>query len=194
MRRPRHLSAEERALWDRVADRTDPLKKRPTKAEKPKPKQALSRPEPRQSLPSFTIGEAAPYRADNDLVASISDRLRTAPVRMDAKAHKRMTRGKLAPEARIDLHGMTLAEAHPRLVSFVISAHASGHRLVLVITGKGRRSDEDGPIPVRHGRLRHEVPHWLTSPPLAGIVLQVTEAHRSHGGHGALYVYLSRTR
>jgi DNA-nicking Smr family endonuclease len=103
-----------------------------------------------------------------------------------------MTRGKLQPEARIDLHGMTLAEAHPELIRFILNAHAQGLRLVLVITGKGKRRDDLGPIPNRIGALRHQVPGWLHLPPLGPSVLQVTEAHQRHGGSGAYYVYLRR--
>jgi DNA-nicking Smr family endonuclease len=113
---------------------------------------------------------------------------------MDAKAFGRLTRGKLAPQARIDLHGMTLAEAQPRLTGFVLGAQAQGLRLVLVITGKGRRVADDGPIPHRHGVLRHQVPIWLAQGPLAPAVLQVAEAHQRHGGGGAFYVYLRRPR
>ncbi|MDY6859138.1 MAG: Smr/MutS family protein [Pseudomonadota bacterium] len=105
-----------------------------------------------------------------------------------------MKRGKLSPEARIDLHGMTVAQAHPALTSFILRAHADGKRLVLVITGKGKRAEDDGPIPVRRGVLKHQVPHWLTSPPLGSAVLQITPAHAKHGGTGAYYVYLKRQR
>jgi DNA-nicking Smr family endonuclease len=96
------------------------------------------------------------------------------------------------PEARIDLHGMTLAEAHPELIRFVLNAHADAMRLVLVITGKGKDRDDGGPIPRRMGALRHQVPQWLRLLPLGPVVQQVAEAHARHGGHGALYVYLRR--
>jgi DNA-nicking Smr family endonuclease len=109
---------------------------------------------------------------------------------MDAGTFGRMRKGKLSPEGRIDLHGMTLAEAHPALISFILGSRAKGRRFVLVITGKGRVTDDMAPMPARAGRLRHDVPRWLTLPPLAGAVLQVTPAHRRHGGEGALYVYL----
>jgi DNA-nicking Smr family endonuclease len=109
---------------------------------------------------------------------------------MDAKIHARMVRGKLAPEARLDLHGMTLAEAQPELIRFVLNAQEAGLRLVLVITGKGKMTFEPVPRPI--GALRHQVPHWLRLPPLAQAVQQVTEAHLKHGGGGALYVYLRR--
>jgi DNA-nicking Smr family endonuclease len=118
--------------------------------------------------------------------------LTEAPLRMDAGTHARMQRGKLAPESRIDLHGLTLAEAHPDLVHFILNAHAAGLRLVLVITGKGKLRDDHGPIPQRMGALRHQVPQWLRLPPLGPVVLQVTEAHLKHGGSGAYYVYLRR--
>ena len=113
---------------------------------------------------------------------------------MDAKSHARMTRGKMKPEARIDLHGMTLDQAHPALVRFILSSHDRGKRLVLVITGKGKQSEDTGPIPRVRGILRRQVPHWLTTPPLAQAVLDFTPAHIRHGGEGAFYVYLRRLR
>lgn len=104
-----------------------------------------------------------------------------------------MRRGRILPEARLDLHGMTAERAHAALTRFICAAHADGRRLVLVITGKGRGPDEAG-LPYRPGILRYSVPHWLATPPLARMVLEVVEAHRSHGGAGALYVYLRRLR
>jgi DNA-nicking Smr family endonuclease len=111
---------------------------------------------------------------------------------MDRKRFGKMKKGRLAPEARIDLHGMTIAQAHPALNRFILDAAARGARLVLVITGKGKLRDEGGPIPERLGVLRHQVPHWLSTAPLRAHVLQVTEAHVKHGGQGAYYVYLRR--
>ena len=114
---------------------------------------------------------------------------------MDRKAFTRMKRGKLKPEARIDLHGLTLAEAQPRLSRFIQAAHADGKRLVLVITGKGRSGRDDGdPIPTRPGALRRQVPDWLMRPPLSTMVLDIAPAHIRHGGEGAYYVYLRRSR
>jgi DNA-nicking Smr family endonuclease len=113
---------------------------------------------------------------------------------MDAKSFGRMKRGKLSPDARIDLHGMTVAQAHRELSEFLLDSHAIGKRLVLVITGKGKIKEDTGPIPARLGVLRHQVPQWLALAPLRTIVLQVTPAHIRHGGDGAYYVYLRRGR
>jgi DNA-nicking Smr family endonuclease len=111
---------------------------------------------------------------------------------MDRRRFLAMTRGRSTPEARIDLHGMTLAEAHDELARFLLRCHAAERRLVLVITGKGGGRGRTGHYEPSAGVLRRHVPHWLALPPLDRLVLQTAEAHRSHGGAGALYVYLAR--
>ncbi len=199
-RRPRHLSPDERALWDSVARQADPLHKpRPALPDAaqatPAPRKTI---EPQMSaanpLPRFNVGQKADPRRANDLLPQLTERLRAAPLAMDAKAHGRMKRGKLDPEARLDLHGMTLSEAHPELIAFILSSQAIGRRLVLVITGKGKARDYDAPMPVRRGQLRHQVPQWLSLPPLGQAVLQIAPAHIRHGGEGAYYIYLRKPR
>lgn len=196
-RRPRKLSPEERELWSRVAASAAAMhdaKRRladPSEADETRPAPKKARPE----VKDFQIGQSAPdYAFLNDLAPSIAEQIARQPVVMDRKAHRNMTRGKLEPEARIDLHGMTLAQAHPELVRFVLGAQSRGCRLVLVITGKGRKGLDDGPIPQRQGVLRHQVPHWLRLPPLGAVVMQINPAHLKHGGSGAYYVYLRRSR
>ncbi|MCV2863258.1 Smr/MutS family protein [Albidovulum sediminicola] len=192
MRRPRPVTPEERDLWHKVARTTQALHSEQPKKPDHAPKPVA--PEVRKPLPDFRIGETArPFRR-HDLAPTLEEALAAQPVRMDHSAFRSMTRGKLHPEGRIDLHGMTLAEARQELVYFILNAHAEGRRLVLVITGKGKRKDDDGPIPARIGALRHEVPHWLSLPPLRPLVLQVATAHLKHGGSGAYYVYLRRAR
>lgn len=148
---------------------------------------------PSLELKPFRVGELITRPVTSaSLGPNPAEALARNPVRMDAKTHKRMTKGRLMPEARLDLHGMTLTEAQPELTRFILSSHAQGRRLVLVITGKGKPGGVDAPLPVRPGALRHHVPHWLHRPPLAGVVLQVSAAHLRHGGEGAYYVYLRR--
>lgn len=203
MSRRRRLHPEEEDLWNAVARTAKPLHARPRLAAKPAEPQAHAMqlphaldPHPHAAakprIESFRLGEKARLHAGHDIAPALSDSLAQQPVRMDAKAFGRMVRGKLAPEARIDLHGLTLAEAHPELIHFILGSHAAGMRLVLVITGKGKRREDTGPIPQRMGALRHQVPQWLRVAPLGPVVLQVSEAHLKHGGSGAYYVYLRR--
>ena len=188
-RKGRGLSPEEERLWQRVAGTASPLENRPAPAKKkPSLKQAKPQEKPVYVPPAFTVGERA------QTAISSAPSIREEPVRMDKKTFGKMKRGKSAPEARIDLHGMTAAAAQTALTAFLLRSHDRGHRLVLVITGKGRRSDDSGPIPQRVGVLRQQLPHWVSIPPLNRIVLQTTEAHQRHGGSGAFYVYLSRRR
>jgi DNA-nicking Smr family endonuclease len=195
MPRRRHLSPEEAELWRSVARTARPMHSHPIlpvpQAQPPSPEPTqLTQTKPR--LSPFLLGEKHRKPERRDLALGLSDTITQAPLRMDAGTHAKMTRGKLQPEARIDLHGMTLAEAHPELIRFILNAHSAGLRLVLVITGKGKRRDDQGPIPQRTGALRHQVPQWLHLPPLGSAVLQVSEAHLKHGGSGAYYVYLRR--
>ncbi|WP_170349542.1 MULTISPECIES: Smr/MutS family protein [Ruegeria] len=192
----RKLTEEEIELWRKVTKQAErlhpelPQSVHPTTLPKPKPTKT-----PKMRLDGFEIGQTAPAKvARHALKPSVTDSLRASPVQMDTKAFGRMKRGKLKPEGRIDLHGMRIDTAHPALVRFVLTAQAQGKRLVLVITGKGKDRDEPGPIPTPRGVLRNQVPHWLSIPPLAQAVLQVTPAHISHGGDGAYYVYLRRGR
>ena len=196
MRRPRHLSAEERALWDLVTRRDKrsqpaPDIRSPVEATPPKPAPVIT---PRDPIRPFQIGQVVSHTGRNDLLPGLTERLARAPVQMDSKAYVKLKRGKLVPEGRIDLHGMTLAQAHPALTGFILSASGAGKRLVLVITGKGKLRDDFAPMPVRQGVLRHQVPQWLAMAPLGPLVMQIAPAHVSHGGEGAYYVYLRKTR
>ena len=197
-RRPRTLSAEDRKLWSAVTRTVTAARpQKPKEDLAPTPDRHHSKPKHKQSfeVSDFRIGEAATSAMPgSQLAPSVSERLAHAPVRMDHGTHKKMLRGKLKPEARIDLHGMTLAQAHPVLTRFILGAHEDGLRLVLVITGKGKDRDDPGPIPIRRGVLKHQVPNWLHMPPLGRVVLDIREAHIRHGGAGAYYVYLRRAR
>ena len=198
-RTPRGLDPEEQSLWERIAQTATPLDpsaknlssdaERPQKLPKPKPRETMSA----AKLSGFAIGsKASTALPKHKLAPTIIEQVKSQPVAMDKKAFKKLQRGQSRPEARLDLHGMTADRARDALATFILSAHASGKRLVLVITGKGKLSEDAGPIPTRVGVLRHQVPQWLSQPPLAPLILQTSHAHQRHGGSGALYVYLRR--
>ena len=193
-KKPRGLRPEERELWQRVAEQSMPMhaeRMHPVK----KVGERINTPTQNTQLSNFRVGQKANQTLpSHNLTPHISDHLRSAPVNMDRKAYGKMKRGKLGPEGKIDLHGMTMAHAHPALNAFILSSHAKGRRLVLVITGKGNTETSNSIIPERRGVLRQQVPHWLTTPPLATVVMQITPAHVKHGGDGAYYVYLRRRR
>ena len=107
---------------------------------------------------------------------------------LDRRLKKRVARGREPIDGRIDLHGLTQAEAHGALLRFLRTASGRDARLVLVITGKGR--DGAG----ERGVLRRQVPQWLGLPEFRALVVGFEDAHIAHGGEGALYVRVRRTK
>lgn len=163
---------------------------------KPKKSTLIERPEapepaspPKAEIAPFRVGQAASRNSTADLGPVPKE-----TVQIDKKKLQQLRRGKGRPDAKLDLHGMTLSEAHGALIDFVLAAQARGDRLVLVITGKGKTARSDGPIPPENGLLRTQVPNWLGLPPLAAVVLDQRPAHLRHGGGGAIYVSLRRRR
>ncbi|KAA0575615.1 Smr/MutS family protein [Azospirillum sp. Sh1] len=105
---------------------------------------------------------------------------------IDRRTGDRFRRGELEIDGRIDLHGMTQAQAHNALAAFVHRAWNEGRRCVLVITGKG----SFGGL----GVLRQATPRWLSDPALRPMVLAIQPARPKDGGDGALYVLIKRRR
>lgn len=97
--------------------------------------------------------------------------------------HRRLIRGRDSPAGVIDLHGLDHDQARAALTAFILAAYTDGRRTVLVITGKGAMGD---------GVLRRRTPEWLGEAPLRAVVAGRSEAHRRHGGEGALYVAIKR--
>lgn len=94
---------------------------------------------------------------------------------------RRLARGTYAVQAEIDLHGMTVAEARPRLADFIDSAVRSGKTCVRVVHGKGLGSGQRGAV------LKSSVNHWLRR---WDAVLAFVSTRQVDGGTGAIYVLL----
>lgn len=197
----RRVTDDERALWDTVAKQADPIRKPSPEPPEPdhrtpKPKQPPTPKPPAKQRPispgSFRVGGQVNHHGTHDLLPGLAEQMSKGPIRMDKRTHSKMSKGKLSPEARLDLHGMTLATAYSELNAFIMSSHRAGKRLVLVITGKGKDRDMGDAIPTRNGVLRHQVPQWLSRPPTGPLILQITPAAARHGGYGAYYVYLRK--
>jgi len=107
----------------------------------------------------------------------------------DRDVDRALSRGKRAPEAKLDLHGMTLAAAERAVSEFLAESSEHGRRLVLIVTGKGLRLE--GGL-VFGGRIRAELPAWLDRADNRARVAGVRPAHSRHGGSGAFYVLLRR--
>jgi DNA-nicking Smr family endonuclease len=174
----RSLSDEERALWDTVTRAIAPLRKRKAK-KREEPAVAAAVPPPlAKPARGAKVAPAAAPKTQVPPLAPLGRRMRS-----------KLARGSEPIDERIDLHGMTQADAHAALAHFLRRAQARGARVVLVITGKGARADSDY---AERGILRRQVPHWLESAALRPLVIGFESAGAGHGGTGALYVRLRR--
>ena len=115
---------------------------------------------------------------------------------LDGATAEKLKRGQLVPGAKLDLHGLTAADAHGALLMFLAAAQGRGVRLALVVTGPGNpgKSEEAAWMRAPHGVLKDMVPRWLAERAFAALVTGTRPAHLRHGGAGALYVYLSKAR
>ena len=177
-------------LWARVARSAKPIAKgriAPT-VEPPKPHAKSPAQEP-STAPVKPAPKPAAKPAAKPAPAARSEAL-------NRQTARQLERGKLPVEARLDLHGMRQRAAHAALRRFLKSAQGKGYRHVLVITGKGAAADTTRLFyeSDERGVLRQAVPHWLTAPDLAPVVLSYSEAPRRLGGEGALYVRLRKAR
>jgi DNA-nicking Smr family endonuclease len=172
---PEFATLEDRILWETVAKTARPLKGK----DKPvflgdatgETHQQPSAPErPKQQAPVFP---AKPVPRPHLL----------HPI--DKPTHKKIAKGRVIIEGRIDLHGLTQSEAYGLLLGFLQRAHLRKLRHVLVITGKGSSFGSDGV-------LRQAVPLWFTTPAFRILVNGYEDAARNHGGTGAIYVRLRR--
>lgn len=179
----RRLTEDDREIWDRIRQSVKPLRKR--RAVKPTEQaEAAVEPETKRTK------AAKPARPAVGIARAPKQKTPPQPALapLEEKTRRRLGRGLVEIDAKIDLHGMRQERAHDALVGFLRHAQAGGARIVLVVTGKGKEGGEG------RGVLRYAVPNWLARPDLRELVVGFEEAGRRHGGEGALYVRIRRRR
>lgn len=182
----RKLSNDERMLWGKVA------------------KSARALPGRLKEILAFEEEMAAKLASEEQAVARPDIKILelqaivqtpTANLKRPAGRHhplekptqRKLAKGRLPIEARLDLHGLYQDEAHDLLLEFILRAHDRGLRHVLVITGKGSSMGSEG-------ALRRAVPLWFSKAEFRFLISSYEWAARHHGGDGAMYVRLSRGR
>ena len=178
-------------LWTSVAATVDPLRRKgllkmgsaPLPMPEPEPAPAIKAPPKRQPPRAPFL---PPYQAPSP-AAKIVDRA------VDPAIHKKVRRGRIDIDGTIDLHGMTQTVARETLRRYIGARAARGDRTLLVITGKGTKTDNDYiSAMTERGILRTMLPIWLSEPGLSHMISGWSLAARGHGGEGAWYVRLRR--
>ncbi|RJY09254.1 Smr/MutS family protein [Aurantiacibacter aquimixticola] len=183
MSSPRGLSAEEQAVWERLASTVEPLTGTRSASAVPLD------PAPRREAPTAEV------RASR--VSPRSQPPHTSPkddrTGLDSHWERRLARPSTEPDFTLDLHGHTLDQAYRRLDSGLTQAKAMGARLVLVVTGKPRPVDA-ADRGSKRGAIRAKILDWLAAGSHSSDIAAIRKAHRRHGGEGALYLVLKRRR
>lgn len=185
----RRLAPDEQALWALVAATVKPMHPG-QKIEAPQaPAAAAARNPDRAGVGPKRVATApAPPRPPSAAPAET----------LDSGWDRQISSGRIVPDLVIDLHGLRREAARRLLYERVVSAAERGHRVILVITGKG---SEPGPSPAdlmegrpTRGAIRADLPRWLGEEGLSTRIAAVRRAHPRHGGSGAAYLILKRKR
>lgn len=194
----RTIAPDEAELWSRLAVSVDKVKVKPRvtrHAEGGAPEPARSPQIVAEQAPKAPA--AAPPARTSTPAAALP--LRQVPIaEFDRRAARQVASGKVAIDARLDLHGVRQRQARVELSAFLRSSQQQGCKTVLIITGKGDdassyRDHLAGALgEPQRGVLRRLVPQWLAEPELRSVVVSFTTAGVRHGGGGALYVQLRR--
>lgn len=200
------LTGEDEALWEHVARGLEPAKRLKLRVPVVEVKSDGSPNSPahdgrlHEHLADATRTKPRRVHDNRPLTEGQPLASRKAPplAQFEKKRQRRIASGRMAIEARLDLHGMRQSDAHNRLRAFLLRAAEKGYSTVLVVTGKG------GPGPQKpddlassfaepeRGVLRRSVPIWLEQAELRALVTSFTAAAIQHGGEGALYIHLRK--
>ncbi len=177
-----HLTAQDIEIWQKITKTARPLatgKKNIFNSyidnNATKPRQDISQPSIKKLQNSVSPVYQAPPTVKPKPVASV----------MGYEMTRKIQKGKISIDGRIDLHGLTQKEAWQILYERIENAYYSGEKVILVITGKGNMG---------RGILREQVPLWLSSAAFRMLVSEYGTSHISHGGTGALYVRIRKRR
>ena len=190
----RGLSPEERAAWAQLARTVTPMHKQPRKTEAPQRDPAVSFPPAKEQVPGAVAerpgGRVLPRQESR---SALAPRPLDSSGGLDSSWERKLRAARAEPDFTLDLHGHTLEAAHARLDRGLAQAKALDARLVLVVTGKPRPA-EHADRGERRGAIRAKILDWLAAGPHGRDIAAVRTAHRRHGGDGALYLVLKRTR
>jgi len=184
---PRGLTAGERAAWERLARTVAPLDKAPPRDGEVAPRSGDGGGSPLAQRPAESPlhrpSAGPPPRPGEDVTRH----------GLDSSWDRKLRAATIDPDFTLDLHGLSLDAAHARLVYGITEAKAMGARLVLLVTGKPRPV-EAADRGTKRGAIRAKVLDWLAAGPHGADIAAVRNAHRRHGGEGALYIVLKRKR
>lgn len=178
------MTPEDKKLWEEVAKTIKPLQKKNKEVFRKVPQ------EPPVSSEENSLERKEIKKKESQPTSLLRPRIM---VTQDRLITRKLRQGQYRIEATLDLHGQTQNEAYTSLIHFLQRCRDRQFKLVLIITGKGVRSNdftkrEPGDAPM--GILRQKVPEWLENSDSFSGIISVSVARPQDGGTGAWYVEL----
>lgn len=178
----KQLSFEDREIWGRIAKTAKPLsgkEKNYSISFLEELELDLQNNRVPQSFARLQSSSAPVFRPKEQMQPKLTI------ANLDFNTTRKISKGKISIDGRLDLHGYHQNDAHNILYDYVQNAYYSGKRTILVITGKGN---------LGRGVLRENVPKWLAGAKFQLLISGYAESHSTHGGAGALYIKIRRKR
>ncbi|MCX8506725.1 MAG: Smr/MutS family protein [Alphaproteobacteria bacterium] len=215
MSKPRLPDKAERELWHQVAQQFTPLRRKANNLGVKMPDSAgtllvsainteystlphLPKLNSAKSIAPKRVIIPPPPPSPQQVQLAEATRQATHRAGLDKNLRRRLMRGEVTIEARLDLHGMRLEAGRMAVRKFLARVYLQQMRCVLIITGKAQKNNsQDGNVSLyqfNSQTLRSELPHWLAEPDLARQILALAPATPRDGGGGAWYVLLRRHR
>ena len=196
--KPRNLSKEDLLVWEQVKKTFD---------------HSLSKTEKKRSLKTYDLEEPIQKAIRPAEVFTPKREKIIKPIRrtsefksttnnykgnkLDKKRQTLLKKGKIEPEKILDLHGLNAKKAEKLVLDFLLKNYLNGVRLALIITGKGKRPREADNSYYNEqdtGILKRSLITWVEKSSMRQTILDILPAHAKHGGGGAFYVYLRKSR
>ena len=113
------------------------------------------------------------------------------------KINKKLKRGKISIDKKIDFHGYSLFEAEEIFSQTIKDCYIKNLRCILFVTGKGilkKNEDTSSEVKLYYGKIRNSFINWTKKEETQKLILSVEQANLEHGADGAFYVYLRKNK
>ena len=106
------------------------------------------------------------------------------PVLLDANLYKQF---KNRHFSKIDLHGLTVDQAHQKLIEYFSVNYKKKNLFHIVVTGLGNKTNGEEFFT---GKIRRQFPFWLDTEKFQFMIKSYSPCKIQHGGLGAFYIKL----
>ena len=106
------------------------------------------------------------------------------PVLLDANLYKQFKNHHFS---KIDLHGLTVDQAHQKLIEYFSINYKKKNLFHIVVTGLGNKTNGEEFFT---GKIRRQFPFWLDTEKFQFMIKSYTPCKIQHGGLGAFYIKL----